>query len=40
MSSMLRSLARNRAKERMKKKGMVRICKGDFFAKHWRSYAR
>lgn len=38
MSSMIRSLARNRAKQNMKKSGMVKICKGDFFAKNWRYY--
>jgi hypothetical protein len=38
---MLRSLARNRAKEVMKTKGMRRICGGNykFFANNWRAYA-
>ena len=44
MSSMLRSLARNRAKEVMKTKGMSQICKQgkrkySFFADNWRAYA-
>lgn len=43
MSSMLRSLARNRAKERMHTKGMRRICKDagrrSFFSRNWRAYA-
>ncbi len=43
MSSMLRSLARNRAKENMKAMGMVRICSTDkgkptTFAEDWRKY--
>ena len=43
MSSMLRSLARNRAKENMKAMGMVRICSdsrgiGSMFADEWRKY--
>ena len=41
---MLRSLARNRAKENMKAMGMVRICSdsrgiGSMFADNWRKYA-
>lgn len=39
MSSMLRSLARNRAKVNMKAKGMVQICKGEFFSNNWKKYA-
>lgn len=43
MSSMLRSLARNRAKENMKAMGMVRLCSKDkgkptTFAEDWRKY--
>lgn len=43
MSSMLRSLARNRAKENMKAMGMVRICSKDkgkptTFAEDWRKF--
>lgn len=38
MSSMIRSLARNRAKQNMKNNGMTKICKGDFFANNWRYY--
>lgn len=49
MSSMLKSLARNVAKNRMRKKGMRRICSHDFvmggkrrgmthFASHWREF--
>lgn len=41
MSNMLRSLARNRAKEVMKTKGMSKICgrSSNFFANNWRAYA-
>ena len=41
MSNMLRSLARNRAKEVMKTKGMHHISgRNDrFFANNWRAYA-
>ena len=44
VSNMLRSLARNRAKEVMKTKGMVNICRknrrGDsFFSENWRQFA-
>lgn len=41
MSSMLRSIARNRAKELMKTKGMRKICgrNSNFFANNWRAYA-
>lgn len=43
MSSMLRSLARNRAKENMRHLGFVRICSdakhtGSFFADNWREH--
>lgn len=38
--SALRSLARDVAKNRMKKKGMRRICKGKFFAENWKKYVR
>ena len=49
MSSMLTSLARNRAKNRMRKKGMRRFCSKDhviagkkrgmsYFASHWRDW--
>lgn len=40
MSSILRTLARSKAKNKMKQKGLSKICKGDFFAKHWKKYAR
>ena len=41
--SMIRSLARNRAKTRMKKKGMRRICSKNrrgtsWFSQNWRDY--
>lgn len=41
MSNILRHLARNRAKEVMKTKGMRRISGGNsgFFANNWRAYA-
>lgn len=38
MSNILRHLARNRAKTNMKKIGMRRVCKGDYFCKHWRRF--
>ena len=43
MSGMIRSLARNRAKNNMKKRGMTSICrKGkrnySWFADNWRDY--
>ena len=45
MSSMLRGLARNRAKTNMRAKGFTRICSddrrlGSLFASEWRNYAR
>lgn len=40
MSSVLRSLARNKAKNNMKKAGMTKIFRGDFFAKHWREFVK
>lgn len=41
MSNILRHLARNRAKEVMKTKGMSKLCKrgSNFFANNWRAYA-
>ena len=41
--SILRSLARNRAKTRMKKKGMRRVCSKQtrgksWFSENWREY--
>lgn len=45
MSNILRHLARNRAKETMRKKGMIRICSKEggrvssYFANNWRPYA-
>ena len=41
MSNVLRGLARNVAKNRMRRSGMVQICKSSrqgksIFAKHWR----
>lgn len=38
MSSMLRSLARNRAKENMRHLGFRRICSGNYFADNWRGH--
>ena len=38
MSSMLRSLARTRAKENMKHLGFKRICSGSYFAENWREH--
>lgn len=43
MSSMLRTLARNRAKENMKHLGFKRICSdprhlGSYFADNWRNH--
>lgn len=45
MSNIIRSLARSRAKDRMKRKGMVHICKRShgtksYFAENWRKYAK
>ena len=40
MSGILRTLARNKAKNKMKQKGLSKICKGDFFAKHWREFVK
>lgn len=39
---MLRKIARNVAKNRMKKAGYVQICKGNpsFFSKKWREFIR
>ena len=34
----LRNVARNVAKTNMKKVGMTRICKNEFFAKNWRDW--
>lgn len=41
--SMIRKLARNRAKEKMRKKGMRRVCskqyrRDSWFSQNWREY--
>jgi hypothetical protein len=43
MASMIRSLARSRAKEKMRRKGMRRVCskkyrKYSWFSENWRDY--
>lgn len=37
---MLRTIARNVARNRMKKAGYVKICKGNpsYFSRHWRDF--
>lgn len=38
MSSMIRTIARNRAKENMKRKGMHKIFRNGYFANNWRDW--
>lgn len=38
MSNMIRSIARNRAKQNMKNNGLTKICKGNWFANNWRDW--
>ena len=38
MSNMIRTLARNRAKENMRRKGMRRIFEHGYFAANWKEW--